>query len=679
MKKKVIFCFAIFSIFYAKLSIADDYFEPSLLGGYSNDDETPDLSTFYKKNGQVAGTYFTYVYFNNNIVKQGSIRFDYNNDSKSQLVPLITKRDYIKFGVLSNATPTFSQLSDDDIINISDVIPDSFFKYDFYQNKLLISVPQMYVNKTIEGQAFEKMRDHGVDSLFTSYYYSGSTTKNKHYNTANNSYLNLRSGLNLGSWRFRNYSTYAHSDQQDKWDNVSNYIEKDINALKSRLTFGDSYTSSEMFDSFLFRGVKLSSDDAMLPSNQRGFAPIVKGVAQSDAEVTIKQNGVVIKKINVSPGPFIIDDLYPTSSGGNLEVTVKESNGSTSTFIQPFSAVPTMLREGGFKYSVVAGQYRNIGDSESKPNFFQFTGIYGLPYDLTTYGGAIVSKDYKSVLFGFGKSLGDLGSISTDVTFAKSKQNNNSDFGSSYRLQYSKDVLGTGTSFSFVGYRYSTAGYRTFSDVSDYRYNDWQKNQNKKNTMQMNISQNLGAYFGNLYLVGYRQSYWNKKDKTKTINFGYNNSYQDISYSLNYSYSKSNYDVDSSKLFSLSVAIPLSKFLPKSNINLATNIDDKSKTYSTIGLSGYALDDDSLYYNAQTSYSSKTDDKASGSISTNYRSRFGEYQVGYNYSDNTQQLNYAAGGSIVIHPYGLTFGQPLGDTSILVKAKDANHIIWHGP
>jgi len=87
MKKKVIFCFAIFSIFYAKLSIADDYFEPSLLGGYSNDDETPDLSTFYKKNGQVAGTYFTYVYFNNNIVKQGSIRFDYNNDSKSQLVP----------------------------------------------------------------------------------------------------------------------------------------------------------------------------------------------------------------------------------------------------------------------------------------------------------------------------------------------------------------------------------------------------------------------------------------------------------------------------------------------------------------------------------------------------------------------------------------------------------------
>jgi len=147
MKRKVIFCFAIFSIFYMKLSIADDYFEPSLLGGYLDNDETPDLSVFYKKNGQVAGTYFTYIYLNNNAVKQDYIRFDYNNDSKSQLVPLITKRDYIKFGVLSNATPAFSQLSDDDVVNIRDVIPDSFFKYDFYQNKLLISVPQLYVNK----------------------------------------------------------------------------------------------------------------------------------------------------------------------------------------------------------------------------------------------------------------------------------------------------------------------------------------------------------------------------------------------------------------------------------------------------------------------------------------------------------------------------------------------------
>ncbi|ARV75677.1 hypothetical protein A8140_23765 (plasmid) [Vibrio campbellii CAIM 519 = NBRC 15631 = ATCC 25920] len=80
------------------------------------------------------------------------------------------------------------------------------------------------------------------------------------------------------------------------------------------------------------------SDEKMLPENQRGFAPTVKGIANSNAQVSIRQNGSLIYQVYVPPGAFIIDDLYPTSFGGDLDVTITESDGSTRSFKQPFSS-----------------------------------------------------------------------------------------------------------------------------------------------------------------------------------------------------------------------------------------------------------------------------------------------------------------------------------------------------
>ncbi|XNM73747.1 fimbria/pilus outer membrane usher protein [Escherichia coli] len=40
-----------------------------------------------------------------------------------------------------------------------------------------------------------------------------------------------------------------------------------------------------------FRGAQLASDDNMLPDSQRGFAPVIHGIARGTAQVTIKQNG----------------------------------------------------------------------------------------------------------------------------------------------------------------------------------------------------------------------------------------------------------------------------------------------------------------------------------------------------------------------------------------------------
>lgn len=56
-----------------------------------------------------------------------------------------------------------------------------------------------------------------------------------------------------------------------------------------------------MLESVPYRGIKLASDESMLPQSQRGFAPVVRGIAQSNAMVTIRQNNSVIYQTSVPP------------------------------------------------------------------------------------------------------------------------------------------------------------------------------------------------------------------------------------------------------------------------------------------------------------------------------------------------------------------------------------------
>ncbi|WP_224142471.1 fimbria/pilus outer membrane usher protein, partial [Escherichia coli] len=158
--------------------------------------------------------------------------------------------------------------------------------------------------------------------------------------------LNLRSGANFGGWRLRNYSTWSQSDNTQSWQAINTWIQHDIHLLKAQFIAGENSTRGEVFDSLQYRGINIASDDEMLPYNQRGFAPIIRGIASSNAEISVRQNGYVIYQANVAPGAFEITDLYSTTNSADLEVTVKEADGTEHRFIQPYSSVAVMQRPG---------------------------------------------------------------------------------------------------------------------------------------------------------------------------------------------------------------------------------------------------------------------------------------------------------------------------------------------
>ncbi|EAP0878304.1 fimbrial biogenesis outer membrane usher protein [Salmonella enterica subsp. enterica] len=636
-----------------------------------------DLSAFAEADGQLPGTYRVTVYVNGE--QQGEaqdIAFVAGPDKKltAQITPAMLKA----WGVNTAAFPALAALpADKPLEDIGRYIPMASSELRFSKLQLNLSIPQAAMSATARGWVDPSEWDEGVPAALLNYNLSGSNTwRDGENGSDDNYYANLQSGLNLGAWRLRNYSTWNYDDENGShWDSVNTYLQRDIQRLQGQLTLGDSYTPSDIFDSVQFRGAQLASDDNMLPDSLRGFAPVIRGIAQSNAQVTVKQNGYIIYQSYVAPGAFAISDLYPTSGSGDLEVTIKEADGSERTFIQPFSAVPIMQREGRLKYALTAGKYRSGNNDSDEQQFGQITAIYGLPHAITIYGGTLYSEDYQSGAAGLGFGLGELGSVSADITAAHTTLNNDETHnGQSYRIQYSKDFQATDTSFTLAAYRYSTEGFYTFQEANDLRVDDdngWQLTYNKRQKLQLDLSQSLGSY-GSFFVSGYQQDYWHEDGYERTLSTGWNGNYSGVSYSITYSYSdypESTRPADQQLAFSIQV--PLSRFMPNAWASYSVNTAKHGDTRQQVGLNGTALADNNLSYNIQQSYTNHGAG-GSGNINADYKGGQGEITGGYNYDDDSRQVNYGLKGGIVVHPHGLTLSQPLGDSLAIVKAPGAD-------
>lgn len=146
----------------------------------------------------------------------------------------------------------------------------------------------------------------------------------------------------------------------------------------------------------------------MQPSNQRDFIPVVRGIARSQAQVEIRQNGYLIYSTVVPPGPFELSDVIPSKSGSDLHVRVLESNGASQAFIVPYEVPAIALRKGHLRYNLVAGQYRPANADVETPPVAQATVAYGLPWNLTAFIGEQWSRHYQATSAGLGGLLGSM-------------------------------------------------------------------------------------------------------------------------------------------------------------------------------------------------------------------------------------------------------------------------------
>ncbi|MDJ0034701.1 fimbria/pilus outer membrane usher protein [Pantoea allii] len=660
-------------------------FNPGLID--STVSSVADLENFQNGNVIAPGIYLVDIYLNSDYATSAEIKFI---EKGKNIVPCFDEKILVAVGI-----NTRDITKPGACIFIEDDIPGSHVNFVPEKLKVEISAPQSVLFNTARGHIPKTRWDHGIPALLLNYRYSGSTGKVNHYD-AENHFLALDSGANLGAWRLRNNSTWTfnetHDSRNSEWKNIRTYLQRPLLDFDSIITIGEYSTSNAIYDTFNFRGLQISSDEAMLPDSRRGFAPVVRGIAKTNARVTVKQNNYVVYETYVPPGPFELTDLYATGSSGDLTVNITESDGQVQSYTMPYSSLPVLQREGSIKYSLTSGKYRGLTMQDS-PEFFQATLIAGLPYGMSFYGGGQLSDNYKAWSLGLGMNLGFMGAISVDATHAQSTLADKSQHaGNAYKFQYAKSLNTSGTTFQLLSYRFTTDGFYSFSDTT------WKKIDGRgfntdgslnldttynlrfarKGQLQASLSQDLGE-FGSVYLTGLEQTYWNMGKKNTTLQAGFNTTLYDITAGLALSYNRNPWQMETDKRLSLLFSLPLDKFTRNSAPHTArrawatagTHYDAKGNYTHSTGINGVALENRNLSYNLQQSYSNNGQ-AYGGSAGLTYNGAYNAVTSNYSYSKHYRQASIGIDGGVIIHQEGITFGQALGDTNILVDAAGAS-------
>lgn len=554
--------------------------------------------------------------------------------------------------------------------SLLEAIPSASSSYDFDRNILSLSIPQAALSQSARGAVSPEMWDTGETAFWSSYHFSHNQMRisGEGRSTNRSSFLSLRNGLNLGAWRLRANGNFYDSNGSSSFTWNDFYAERDVAAWRGWLRLGDSSTSGQIFTSTRFRGVQLQSDDGMLPDSMRGYAPVVRGVAAGNAKVTIRQNGYVIYTTFVAAGPFVINDLYSTPGGGDLEVEVEELNGRTTRFFQPFSALPTMVREGIWNYNFSLGQHRqSFGDE--KPLMGMATLAYGLPYGLTAYGGLTTAQGgYHAGAIGLAINMRALGALSLDMTSSRSRQQDGGKLvGTAARIQYAKSFAESGTDLTLASYRYNSSGYRSLDDaLRDRNDSTVFRGLQRQQEYQLSFAQRIGD-MGSLSFNYFGLTYRNAEKKAEYMQVGYSSAVGRIGYSVNLGRNSSPQQERQTTVM-LTLSLPLGG---SHTASYSMNHTSGQGTSHDVNLSGALTDDYAVTYALQAGMNSGNDRGGHGYGSVGYASPVGIMNVSHAYARNSSNTNFDFSGAVVVDGKGPLFGQSLGETAIVVDAPGA--------
>lgn len=632
-----------------------EFSEGFLIGG-----EAIDLSRYTQGHPVPAGIYAVDLHLNDRFVAARDITFVTSDDAAvarpclpaSLVAGLGLKPAYLA------ALP-----ADDACVDLPALVDGATVAFDSSTLQLSITVPQAAQATAVRGYVAPELRDRGINAAFVDY-------SANHFRSAgrDSSYLGVRAGVNLGDWRLRHRATFNRSTHEgSRHDVISSHAQRDLPAWNSQLLLGQSSTGGELFDSVAFTGVRVATDERMLPDSLRGYAPVVRGIAEGNAVVTIRQNGGVIHESNVAPGPFQIDDLYPTSFGGDLEVTVQEADGRSQRFNVSFSAVPQALRAGTHRFSATVGALRAQDGVFAPLRFAEGTYVRGINNRLTLLGGSQLGERYAAVLGGAAINT-TFGAFGADVTHARARlPGAGVARGNSYRLNYQRYFAASATHVGLAAYRYSTEGFHTLADTARLRDDAWAPAGRARQRYQFNLSQRLGTR-SNLYLSGGHVAYWDRSERQNDVQLGFQSAWGPV----NYGVSALRYRLGDGRLdtrYALTLSVPLGQSAAAPRLNSQLSRSGTGDMQRQVGVSGTAGEHQALSYSLSSTRA--TASRSSTDAFASYRGRHGTVDMGYSQTGNRHSQSLGLSGSVVAHAGGVQLGLPVGEGFALVQAKGA--------
>lgn len=639
-----------------------------------------DISYFENDNLLLPGFRYVEVIVNGKTLGVHNVNFVSLNNT---IVPCVPTLHIERINLDHEKLP--QEFTKNTCIDVETVLPGTMVVYEYDSEQLLINVPQVYLTNLPEGYIDPGRWDNGISALSVNYSLTGSNVNYRDTGESNSMYYgNLFTTLRNGAWRFTTYDSYGGGSKEKKrLNHMQAYAQRAIGSLFSEFSVGDLNTSGEMFNSTLFRGVILQTDDRMHPWSMKGYSPVVRGIANSNAVVTVRQNGNTLYEKPVPPGEFVFKDIVALGYGGDLEVTITESDGSQRMFLVPYSSVPQLLRSGYLRYALATGQIRNYGQSDT-PYFLESSLQYGISDGITLYGGLQSVAEQRYSAMNSGMAINTLlGAFSFDASKSfftdPAAKNQSRSFNSDmlFKVGFSKRIARTDTHLDVASYHLAGQDYFNMNDaLSLYKQrqhgnNSWLPDR-YRHRLEATLSQLLSPGWGELSLST-RMEKNNESgeyaDSRSSYIFGYRNELGAFSYSLNINKAfTSNENSDTTFYFNISAPFGSTiKERPKLRTSLSYS---SAETKMRASLNGNQQGEDySSWINTWFSQSTRT--LSNFGMNVGHTGTSLQKSVGYSQGMNYYTASASLGGGLLVHENGVIFSPYVTDTMALIEAHGA--------
>jgi outer membrane usher protein len=625
-----------------------------------------DLSRFERGDAIAPGLHALDVMRNDAPVGRHIVRFVSDGDGAAACIDRALAKA-IGLALASLSTRQRASLDDpEQCVRIATLVPAARADYDAERLALQVSVPQAALVDPALDAIDPALRDAGIAAFRANYALLLSHHEDRMRDEGRTqAYTQVELGANAAGWRWRHRGTQQwQSGARLRSQTLASTLEHDIDTLDAQLTFGDFHTRGVLFDSIGLRGVRLESDDRMLPPAFQRHAPIVRGVANTPARVQVRQGHVLLYDTMVPPGPFALRDVQPLGLGGALEVRVVEADGRVSTFSVPYTAIPGLLRPGHSRFSVAAGHWQG-----SDRLVFQSTMQHGLLDRLTAHAGTQLAPDYVQALGGVAFST-VAGAFSVDRARSWWRRDSGAIAGNALRLAYAGRLPLTGTVVDVAAWRRGNGGFRSLQDAMRPQLRGFDVREHTRTDASLRQAFGRGALtFG---LV--ERSWHASSARQRSVRLGWGLPL------ANFGVLQAMFDRGTSTTATLSWSLPLAMGSAPVVLQSHLRVVDDTATLQTSAAGAFGADRRHAW-GAGLSHATERDQAttvANATLAT--QGRAGRAGFGLSTAHQFRQWSATAEGSAVVHAHGATFGQTLGDTIALVRAPHAHGVpLLHHP
>ncbi|WWF24022.1 fimbria/pilus outer membrane usher protein [Pseudomonas trivialis] len=265
--------------------------------------------------------------------------------------------------------------------------------------------------------------------------------------------VNTEVGFNAGDWIVRSRQVRTWQDKVSRTTHMDAYAQRTFAEQQAVFQTGQINLYNPVLAGAQITGAQVLTETALQDQNQ---GATLTGIANSPAQVEVRQNGTLIHSTVVPAGPFTLTDVRRLNGRSDVEVTVRETTGQERRFTVPAAMLGLGLPAPG--YSLAAGRVRKVGDSDGAEPWVVSAGWSGALHPQVSVGaGVLTAEDYRAGGLNLGWLPSQDSQFQLSAQFAQASREGN-EYGVQTDLSWSQRLterwaITTAGSWRSLGYR----------------------------------------------------------------------------------------------------------------------------------------------------------------------------------------------------------------------------------